>query len=85
MPWIQKHSSWLPKNTPAARREQEAMYTITEVARIFKVSRTTVYKWLDFDDPEEAVIHPNDWFKIPTGHIRIRRRAVEKLMQESNP
>ena len=84
MTWIQKQPHWLPKNTPAARRSQETLYTITEVARLFKVSRTTVYKWLAFDDPEEAVIHPNDWLKIPTGHIRIRRRAIEKLMQESN-
>jgi hypothetical protein len=49
------------------------------VAALFGVSRQTVYNWLSFDEPESALIHVDAWFRLPSGHIRIRESAVVKL------
>lgn len=60
----------------------EKAYSISQVAEIFSVSRTTIYKWLSLDEPESAVIPPQAWFKLPNGHIRIREWAVLELQRE---
>ena len=60
------------------------MYSVAEVARLMSVSKNTVYKWLCIDDPEDAVIPPNGWFRIPhTMDIRIKKWVVMSLMKEA--
>jgi hypothetical protein len=80
MPWIERRDNWLPRSAPMRRRDD--VYTVSEVATLLKVSRNTVYKWLGFDEAEEAVIPPAMWFKLPTGHIRIRKDAIQALLHE---
>lgn len=69
---------------PASRKELEKLYSIAEVARIFKVDKRTIVKWMDFDEdaPNEAPIPPDAWFKLPNGNIRIREWIILKLMGE---
>lgn len=55
-------------------------YSISEVAELLSVSRQTVFKWLSIGDTDEAVIPPEEWFKLLGGQIRIRERMVLKLM-----
>lgn len=85
MPWIDRKENWMPRTPPPApiRRPVEQMYSVLEVAHILSVSKATVYKWLALDAPEEAVIHPDDWLKLPgSGHIRIFERAIVKLQAQ---
>jgi hypothetical protein len=50
-----------------------------EVAEILSVTKKTIYKWLSLDEPEDAVIPPAAWYKLPNGHIRIKEWIVLKL------
>ena len=80
MPWIEKKENWLKK--PQTKKETLPMskaYSITEVAKLLSVSRRTIFKWLAIDEPEDAVIPPEAWFRLPSGHIRIREWVVIKL------
>jgi hypothetical protein len=54
-------------------------YSIKEVGKILSVSRQTIYKWLSLDEPEDAIIPPEAWFRLPSGHIRIREWVVLKI------
>jgi len=51
-------------------------YSVADVKRILSVNRVTVYKWIDY-----GVIPAEAWFKLPNGHYRIHRWAVEALMK----
>lgn len=86
MPWIDRADHWLPPmrdRRPAAHRPPEDMYSVRDVADILHVSKQTVYKWLSLDAPDDAVIAPDDWVKLPgSGHIRIFRRAIDKLQSQ---
>ena len=62
-------------------REIEVSFTITEVARILKISRTTVYKWISKNAPEHAIIPREGWFVLPTGHIRIRGAILKGMLR----
>jgi len=68
-----------PPEPRPMKRKVEKMYSVSEVAELLSVSRQTVFKWLSFDDPENAVIPPEAWAKTPGGHIRIREGIVLKL------
>ena len=57
----------------------EKVYSISEVAELLSVSRQTVCKWLSLDESEKALSPPSGWFKLPSGHIRIREWIVLKL------
>jgi hypothetical protein len=89
MVWIKKREeSWLPTAHGAKRGEKSAerqpekkLYTVDEVARIFKVTKKTVYKWMSYeDDPNEAIIPPEAWYKMRTGRILIDEWIVLKLL-----
>jgi hypothetical protein len=69
-------------SNPDPRTSPPACYTVAEVAEILHVTKSTVMTWLDYDegDPASAVIHPDLWFKLPNGHIRIRQAAVDQLL-----
>ena len=78
MAWLEKKKDWLP-NSPKTRKtrqpekEPEKVYSVAEVARLMSVSKNTVYKWLCINNPEDAVIPPDGWFRIPnTTYIRIK-------------
>ena len=84
-PWIEKKEDWLGRGkkasspAPAVRRA-ERMFSVSEVADLLSVTRQTVFKWLALDEPEEAVIPPEAWVRLPgSGHIRIKEWAVVKL------
>ena len=73
-----------PKRPPPRKRRTriEKSYSVSEVAEIMSVDRRTVFKWLSISEPDDAVIPPNMWFKLPSGHIRILERAVLDLQNE---
>jgi hypothetical protein len=80
MTWIEKKENWFePKRQKSNGSKPQKCYSITDVAALFGVSRQTVYNWLSFDEPESALIHVDAWFRLPSGHIRIRESAVVKL------
>jgi hypothetical protein len=82
MPWLEQKKSWLKQAKQSAAAQKiidERVYSITDVAQILAVTRQTVYKWLSIDEPEDAVIPPEAWFKLPSGHIRIREWIVAKI------
>lgn len=83
MSWIEKKEHWLDKKketpTPRVERMVQKSYSIPEVADLCSVSRDTVYKWLAFDCPEEAVIPPSAWYRLDNGRIRIKEWIVEKI------
>lgn len=61
---------------PAERRPSIRTYTVDEVARIFKVSKRTVFKWMD-----GGVIPGNAWYRVPgNGYIRIDEWIILKLL-----
>jgi len=65
------------------RRQIEKVYSVAQVAELLSVTKQTVYKFLSLDEPELATIDPVHWFKLPNGHIRIRQKAVLKLLEEN--
>jgi len=64
-------------------RPPEPTYSVAQVAEIFSVSKATVRKWLSIDFPEDAVIPPDGWFKLPrSGYIRIKHGIITSLKNE---
>ena len=64
-------------------KELEKVYSVAEVAYLMSVSKNTVYKWLCINNPEDAVIPPDGWFRLPnTTDIRIKKWALLALMKE---
>lgn len=88
MAWLEEKKNWLPnsrktRKTRQPEKEPEKVYSVIEVARLMSVSKNTVYKWLCIKNPEDAVIPPNGWFRIPnTTEIRIKKWALMALMNE---
>lgn len=89
MSWLKDQKNWLPQTSEVKRKpvkkkvDDSETYTIMEFAKIFKVSRQTVWKWLSLDEPEGAVIPPDCWIKLPhSGHIRIKAKAIVLLKDE---
>lgn len=81
MPWIEQKEEWLPgQKKQKAKKTLSRVYTVTEVAQKLNVSRQTIFKYLALDAPEEAIIPPAAWFRLPSGHIRIRSWIIQKLM-----
>jgi hypothetical protein len=72
-PWIEK-KTWFG-------RPPERVYTVSEVCEILSVGRKTIYVWLAVDEPEKALIYPDEWFRLPNGHIRIREKALLRLQK----
>ncbi|MFC1884657.1 hypothetical protein ACFL2O_07795 [Thermodesulfobacteriota bacterium] len=71
------------KRTSSQKKRQavsERVFTISEVADIFRVNKQTVYKWLSPDPEENCGIAFEDWYKLPrSGQVRIYERAIIKL------
>lgn len=63
-------------------RIAERTYRVSEVAEMLSVTRHTVSKWLSVNDPEYAVIPRSSWFRLPSGHIRIKESGILMLMGE---
>lgn len=83
MQWLEKRENWIPgKPAQRPRKKMSKVYSVTEVAQILAVSRQTVFKWLSIDEPEYAVIPPEAWFRLLSGHIRIREWVVLKLQNQ---
>lgn len=83
MAWLNENKDWVPKKNkkPTSRTKLEKVYSISEVAEILSVHRQTIMKWLSFDSPEDAIIPPKKWFKLPNGHIRIRESIIIELLK----
>ena len=87
MTWLERKENWLGtariKPGPAPRAVRERIYTVQEVADIFRVDKRTVMAWLGGDDEPQAVIPPDAWFKLPgkNGAIRVREYIVLKLLE----
>jgi hypothetical protein len=87
MTWLEKKKNWTieggrlkkPPARGAKKKMVARMYSVSEVAELLSVSRRTVFKWLALDDPENAVIPPDAWIKLPSGYIRIKEAAVLEL------
>jgi len=63
--------------------EADTLLTVREASEILSLSPRTVKKRLYPQDLEHgAVIEPVDWFRLPGGQIRIRERAILKIMGE---
>lgn len=86
MSWIKKTGNWMGPYSRKRSRPQykriERVYSVSEVAELLSVSRNTVFKWLSLDEPEFAVIPPNGWIRLPSGHIRIKEWVIKKLLEE---
>lgn len=78
--WIETREPWFKGNEQETQKI-EPTYSVREVCEIFKVTKGTVYKWLMDNGQGESAIDRKDWFKLPSGDIRIKRRAVIKLME----
>jgi len=81
MTWIDKKEHWInkPGQTDNYPSKPERSYSVTDVAEFFGVSRQTVYAWLSLDEPGLAIIPTDAWFRLPSGHVRIRESAIIKL------
>ena len=64
------------------KRGKPMSYSVTQFAAALAVTRQTVYKYLSLGNPDDAVISPADWYKLPGGAIRIKARALAKIMDE---
>jgi len=82
--WLERKRGWLPESSGGgqAPEQMERPYSVSEVAELLGVTRQTVYKWLSVDNPDDAVIPPAAWFRLPSGYIRIRKWAVESMVNE---
>ena len=82
MTWIER-KKWFDTSRGNGRGKQtvEMSFSVTEVADMLSISRQTVFKYLSFDEPEAAVIPPNAWYRLPSGHIRIMEWIVLKLQE----
>lgn len=78
MGWIDGGLDRRPRRRP--KRRKMVVYSVSDVADMLAVDRSTVFKYLSVNDSEVAVISPEDWFKLPGGEIRIRQRAVDLLL-----
>lgn len=84
MTWIEKKKWFEPKGWNGRRRPEEKTYTIMEMAAILSVSRDTIYKWIAFDAPDEAVIPPSGWIRLPNGRVRIHEWVLIKIKNGEN-
>ncbi|MBW1799375.1 MAG: hypothetical protein JRJ85_01465 [Deltaproteobacteria bacterium] len=86
MAWLEKKEGWIPATKKGAprKRQVEKSYSIAEVAELLSVTKQTIFKWMAFEEPEDAVIPPSGWYRLPSGHIRIREWVVLKLQAEEN-
>jgi len=50
----------------------EKLYKTSEVAKIMRTDRKTIYKWL-------PGLPPDGWFKTVKGHLRFKEWLVDKL------
>ena len=64
----------------AVDRKFEPVYPVRKVAEVLDVDKETVYKFLSCKENDGGVIPRSDWFRLPNGHIRIRARAVRRLL-----
>jgi len=84
MAWLDENKDWVPKSKqrPKPPKKVEMTYRISEVAEMLSVTHQTVFKWLSIDEPEDAIIPPSAWFRLPGGHIRIFESAVLQLQKQ---
>ena len=83
MTWIEKKEDWFPdKGRKRKAVAIERSYTIAQMAEALAVSREIIYKWLALDDPENAVIPPTGWYRLPNGRVRIREWVIIKIQKE---
>lgn len=81
--WIEKKENWLPGGKRLSRKKIEPVYSIAEIARIAKVDKRTVMKWLTVDENNESIIKMDEWFKLPgNAGIRVKKSAVERILHE---
>ena len=82
VPWLEKRERWFPAVGGVRDRKPpvEKTYSVTEVMELLSVTRHTVFKWLMSDEDGAATIPAAGWFKLPSGHIRIRESALSGLM-----
>lgn len=84
MTWIEKKEGWIGRKEGGNGKKPappQKSYSVTEVASLLGISRQTVFKWLSLDEPETAIIPAQAWYRLPSGHIRIREWIVIKLQQ----
>ncbi len=60
-------------------KKLEASYSTGETARLLGVSKQTIYKYLSLEALEDAVIPESAWFRLPSGHIRIKTWIILEL------
>ncbi|MBN1105799.1 MAG: hypothetical protein JXL84_20485 [Deltaproteobacteria bacterium] len=91
MTWLERKKNWSteggrlrrPKN-PVRRTEPELVYSVTQAAAYIGVTRNTIFKYLSIDEPEGAVIPAHAWYRLPSGHIRIREWILKELKGDQN-
>jgi excisionase family DNA binding protein len=52
------------------------LYTTAEAARLLRVSKSTIYRWLATDPPTLG------YFQMPTGTVRIAGAHLERFLEE---
>jgi predicted transcriptional regulator len=82
MTWIEK-KKWFEQPGGNGKKPQkiEQSFSVSEVAKLLGVSRQTIFKYLALDEPNDAVIPPAAWYRLPSGHIRIHAWIVSKLQE----
>jgi len=62
-------------------KKMEASYSTGKTAELLGVSKQTIFKYLSLEAPEDAVIPPDAYFRLPSGHIRIKAWAIIELQE----
>jgi len=57
----------------------EVSYSTGATAKLLGISKQTIYKFLSLEAPEDAVIPKDAWFRLPSGHIRIKTWIILDL------
>lgn len=83
MPWLDQRDNWLPKSEGAEdeakpRRRRDPVLRVGEAAAMLGVDRRTLLKYLS-DEEGGLLRYGEDWFRLPSGYIRIYRAAIERL------
>jgi hypothetical protein len=84
MSWLEQREGWLPKATPdppKKRKSKGEVLRLADAAELLAVDRKTLLKYLGRGDG--AILRKGkDWFRLPSGYIRIYRASIESLRNQ---
>ncbi len=83
--WLEDRPDWLggelPEAQPAPTEPESEAMSVGEAARMLGVDPKTFRKYLALDPEDGGPIPFDGWFRLPGGHVRVYRWAVEVCRQ----